>query len=165
MSDAATAARLLPVKELLTASQGLQSGSCQNNSQISLKKWRDAEQQVLSLLTARKWKVDDVSRQNIDYDIEGLTEKGEETFIEVKAIDYPGQPFTLTSNEEVVARQKGKGYQLALVRQTNDYLEVAFIEDRLTSSNVRGSVVSGSGNAKDTLIHQNDLTLSSGRDK
>ena len=54
---------------------------------------------------------------------------GEEAFVEVKAIDYPGQPFTLTGNEEVVARQKGKAYRLAIVRQTNEYLEVAFIED------------------------------------
>lgn len=130
MSDSATAARLIRVKELLeTASQSLQSGSCQNTQQISLKRWRAAEQQVLSLLNARGWKVEDVSRQNIGYDIEGLAENGEEAFVEVKAIDYPGQPFTLTGNEEVVARQKGKAYRLAIVRQTNEYLEVAFIED------------------------------------
>jgi hypothetical protein len=96
---------------------------------ISLKKWRGAEQQVLALLEIRGWRVEDVSRQNIGYDIEGRTPTGESSFVEVKALGYPGQPFTLTSNEEAVARQKGHAYFLALERQTNDQLEVAFIRD------------------------------------
>jgi Domain of unknown function (DUF3883) len=96
---------------------------------LSLKRWRSAEQQVHSLLQLRGWQVEDVSRQNIGYDIEGVTPEGEAVGIEVKAIDNPGQPFTLTSNEEAVARQKGKTYYLAIVRQTNAYLEVAFIQD------------------------------------
>lgn len=49
------------------------------------------------------------------------------TFVEVKSIDYPGQPFTLTSNEEAVAREKGEAYRLAVVRQSGDHLEIAFI--------------------------------------
>ena len=84
---------------------------------------------MLSLLQAWGWKVEDVSRQNLGYDIDGRTPEGEDTFIEVKSIDYLGQAFTLTSNEEAVARQKGQAYRLALVRQTNDHLEVAFIRD------------------------------------
>ena len=77
---------------------------------LSLKRWRSAEQQVVSLLTAQGWAVRDVSRQNIGYDIEGTTPEGEEVFIDVKAIDRPGQAFILTSNEEAVARQKGSRY-------------------------------------------------------
>ncbi|MSU61628.1 MAG: hypothetical protein EXS31_04385 [Pedosphaera sp.] len=42
---------------------------------------------------------------------------------------HPGQAFTLTSNEEAVARQKGNAYRLALVCQTSGHLEVAFISD------------------------------------
>ncbi len=130
MSDSGTAAGLIPIKELLgSASQSLQPSLTHNTQQISLKRWRAAEEQVLSLLTARGWKVEDVSRQNIGYDIEGVTEEGKEACVEVKAIDYPGQPFTLTGNEEVVARQKGKAYRLAIVCQTSDHLEVAFIHD------------------------------------
>lgn len=96
---------------------------------IALKRWRGAEQQVLALLAARGWRVEDVSQQNIGYDIEGLTPENEEVFVEVKAIEHPSQPFTLTSNEEAVGRQKGKAYRLAVVRQTSDHLEVSFIED------------------------------------
>lgn len=98
---------------------------------LSLKRWRSAEQQVLSLLQAQGWRVEDVSRQNVGYDIEGQTLEGAAVCIEVKSIDNPGQPFTLTSNEEAVARQKNTAYYLAIVRQTNTHLEVALIQDPL----------------------------------
>ena len=91
---------------------------------LSLKRWRSAEQQVLSLLKAQGWLVEDVSRQNVGYDIEGQTPEGAAACIEVKSIDNPGQPFTLTSNEEAVARQKSTTYYLAIVRQTHTHLEV-----------------------------------------
>ncbi len=96
---------------------------------LSLTKWRSAEQQVLSLLELQGWGVKDVSRQNVGYDIEGTTPEGEKVFVEVKAIDRPGQPFTLTSNEEATARQAGAAYRLAVVRQAGANLEVAFIPD------------------------------------
>jgi hypothetical protein len=98
-------------------------------ARLSLTRWRAAEEQVLELLEARGWQATDVSRQNLGYDIEATTPEDEELCLEVKSIDYPGQPFTLTSNEEAVARQKGKAYRLVLVRQTSTDLEVAFIED------------------------------------
>lgn len=96
---------------------------------LSLTRWRAAEEQVLELLEAWGWQATDVSRQNLGYDIEATPPEKEEIFLEVKSIDYPGQTFTLTSNEEAVARQKGKAYRLVLVRQTSTDLEVAFIED------------------------------------
>ncbi|MGH8423814.1 MAG: hypothetical protein ACRER3_15915, partial [Pseudomonas fluorescens] len=37
--------------------------------------------------------------------------------------------FILTSNEEVVARQKGELYQMAIVKQSNNFIEVSFISD------------------------------------
>ena len=99
------------------------------NRMLSLKRWRSAEQQVCELLVAGGCNVKDVSRQNIGYDIEGVEPTGKELCVEVKLIDYPGQPFTLTSNEEAVARLKGAAYVIALVRQTDTHLEVAFIRD------------------------------------
>jgi Domain of unknown function (DUF3883) len=103
---------------------------------LSLKKWRGAEQQVLSLLKYQGWTVTDVSRQNVGYDLESISPDGQQGCIEVKSIDRPGQPFTLTSNEEAVARQKGKNYYLAIVRQTGNYLEVAFIQDPISKINL-----------------------------
>jgi hypothetical protein len=128
MTDAQTAERLLPAQAVVSSSPQF-NAPITTQPQISLKRWRGAEQQVLALLAARGWKVEDVSRQNIGYDIEGQTPEGENVFVEVKSLDYPGQPFTLTSNEEAVARQKGRAYRLALVRQTNAHMEIAFIVD------------------------------------
>ena len=129
MTDAGTAERLLPSPAPVASGSPRLETTNATQPQISLKRWRGAEQQVLALLMARGWKVEDVSRQNIGYDIEAQTPDGENVCIEVKSLDYPGQPFTLTSNEEAVARQKGQAYRLALVRQTNEHLEVAFIHD------------------------------------
>ncbi len=96
---------------------------------LSLSKWRSAEQQVLALLTAQGFGLSDVSRQNVGYDLEGITPEGSAVFIEVKSIDYPGQPFTLTNNEIAVAGEKLEEYWLALVRQGDQSLEVALIQD------------------------------------
>ena len=139
VSDLATATALLP--QGLTPPQSrvnhesvpLAPSVALDNStgieRLSLKKWRSAEQQVMNLLHASGWTVEDVSRQNIGYDIEGRMPDREPVFVEVKAINHPGQPFTLTSNEEAVARQKGSKYMLAIVHQSGDFLEVAFIRN------------------------------------
>lgn len=111
------------------AQQSSDSVSAAKPARLSLTRWRAAEEQVLELLEARGWQATDVSRQNRGYDVEATTPEDMELFLEVKSIDHPGQPFTLTSNEEAVARQKGRAYRLVLVRQTNTDLEVAFIED------------------------------------
>lgn len=136
--DPATAAKMLPEHSETSSRRpdGPQAEPRQPVSptrdqprRLSLTKWRGAEQQVLSLLELQGWDVKDVSRQNVGYDIEGVTPEGEKVFVEVKAIDRPGQPFTLTSNEEATARQAGAAYRLAIVRQAGADLEVAFIPD------------------------------------
>lgn len=106
----------------------LTSGSTEDKYP-SLKKWRSGEQQVLSLLSDRGYILSDVSRQNLGYDLEGMAPEGTPVFIEVKTIDYPGQPFTLTNNEVAVAGEKTEMYFLAIVRQSSEALEVAMIQD------------------------------------
>lgn len=130
LTDPITAAVLVPsLPALGTPQPKSESSAIPTPRRLSLKRWRSAEQQVLELLAAQGWRVEDVSRQNIGYDIEGVSPQGEPAFVEVKAIENPGQPFILTSNEEAVARQKGSAYYVALVRQTITHLEVAFISD------------------------------------
>ena len=138
LTSATTSAMLLPAK-LLPAqptssplSFGIRKPDVTPNQPFSLKRWRGAEQQVHSVLEKWGWRVEDVSRQNIGYDIEGYTPEGDQVCVEVKSLDYPGQAFTLTSNEEAVAREKGDRYQLALVRQTNEHLEISFITNPAT---------------------------------
>lgn len=139
MSDQKTADALLPEELIAPAKKseahyvpettGVLLEVTAAKQQLSLKKWRSAEQQVLNLLESLGWKVEDVSRQNVGYDLEAKNPDGKPVFIEVKSIDYPTQPFTLTSNEEAVARQKGDQYQLAIVRLNENFLEVVFIQD------------------------------------
>ncbi len=138
LSDPATAARMIPDQDTssvqplpASADDGTQTPDVppKKPHRLSLKKWRGAEQQVLSLLELQGWRVKDVSRQNVGYDIEGVTPEGEKALIEVKAIEHPGQPFTITSNEEATARQEGDAYRLAIVRQAGANLEVAFVRD------------------------------------
>ena len=136
MSDTATAAVLLPEqantivlpKIEKAVAQQIESPTLSLKS-LSLKRWRGAEEQVYNILAAQGWIVKDVSRQNIGYDIECKTPNGESAFVEVKLVDSPSQSFTLTSNEEAVARQKGSEYLIAVVRQAGNFLEVAFIRD------------------------------------
>ncbi|AWM91233.1 hypothetical protein DJ564_10555 [Pseudomonas sp. 31-12] len=94
---------------------------------LSLKKWRGAEEQVKNIFIAQGWIANDVSRQNLGYDIECVDKEGRKIFVEVKLIASPSQPFTLTSNEEAVARQNGDSYYLAIVQQLGDFLDVCFI--------------------------------------
>ncbi|MGI8483734.1 MAG: DUF3883 domain-containing protein [Thermomicrobiales bacterium] len=84
---------------------------------------------MAEILALQGWSVEDVSRQNIGYDIEGRRPDGTAVYVEVKSLDRPQQPFVLTPNEEGVARLKGSAYLLALVRQTQTHLEVGFIAD------------------------------------
>jgi len=95
----------------------------------SLKKWRGAEEQVRDILVGLGWETNDVSRQNIGYDIECITPEGEKLCIEVKLVGSSNKPFTLTSNEEAVARQKRAQYLIAVVCQSREFIEVAFIRD------------------------------------
>ncbi len=98
---------------------------------VSLVKGRSAEQQVFEILNSEGWTAKDVSRQNIGYDIEAINPQGEIICVEVKSLKYEGQDFSLTSNEEATAREKGKAYVLALLIQKKDQLHVMFIENPL----------------------------------
>lgn len=97
--------------------------------ELSLKRWRSAEQQVLTILNKKGFRLEDVSRQNVGYDLEGYSPNGDQLFIEVKSIDLPGQKFRLTNNEVALAQEKQNSYYLAIVRQTNDYIEIALINN------------------------------------
>jgi len=97
---------------------------------LALRRWRSAEQQVAVLLEYKGFKVDDVSRQNMGYDLEAQPPDGDAVrYVEVKSLGGAGVPFTLTSNEEAMARAKGPSYWIALVCEVGDRLEVSFIRD------------------------------------
>lgn len=94
----------------------------------SLPAWRGAEQYVALILEDHGYQVEDRSRQNLGYDL--YVEKGSRKhYVEVKLLDYAGQPFIITTNEEVVARECGEAYILALTLRATDKVHVQFIHD------------------------------------
>lgn len=71
----------------------------------------------------------DVSKRNVGYDLEAISPDGESFYFETKSLSRVGEIFSLSTNEEVVARQHGKNYVLALVHMTSAYLEIDLIPD------------------------------------
>lgn len=69
-------------------------------------RWRSAEENTLEVLNLNGFKLTDVSKQNIGYDIEGFDPDGREIQIEVKSVTMVGQKFKLTNNEVAVAQEK-----------------------------------------------------------
>jgi hypothetical protein len=95
----------------------------------SLPAWRGAEQYVTQLLESHGYRVEDRSRQNLGYDLY-VEKPGRKHYIEVKLLDYAGQPFIITTNEEAVARECGVIYIIALtVRTSGDAVHIQFIHD------------------------------------
>ncbi|MBK7413858.1 MAG: DUF3883 domain-containing protein [Dechloromonas sp.] len=82
------------------------------------------------MLSEHGYTVEDRSRQNLGYDLY-VEKEGRKYYIEVKLIDYAGQPFIITTNEETVARECGNTYFMALtLRDSNDGVQcVQFIND------------------------------------
>lgn len=100
-----------------------------NTTQPTLKKWRSAEEQTLEILNMNGFKLEDVSKQNIGFDLSGTDPNGNEIQIEVKSITLPGQKFRLTNNEIAVAQIKQKSFFVAIVRQTDEFIEIALVSD------------------------------------
>lgn len=104
-------------------------------SQYSQPNWRSAEKSVHELLESQLgFHVEDRTRQNIGYDL-WAHKNSEEYFVEVKSLSYPGQPFTLTPNEDSFARDHGSQYVLALVLRTEENTSVQFIKSPRDSLN------------------------------
>lgn len=90
--------------------------------------WRGAEQYVAQVLQSHGYTVEDRSRQNLGYDLYAAKENRKH-YIEVKLLDYTGQPFVITPNEEAVARECGENYALALTLRGKDGVHIQFIHD------------------------------------
>jgi hypothetical protein len=90
--------------------------------------WRGAEQYVAQILQSHGYEVEDRSRQNLGYDIYAAKEN-RKYYLEVKLLDYTGQPFVITPNEEAVARECKERYALALVLRGKEGVHIQFIHD------------------------------------
>ncbi|MGG7105015.1 DUF3883 domain-containing protein [Rhodococcus sp. 24CO] len=90
--------------------------------------WRSAELCVLGLLTDLGYVAEDHSRQNLGYDLLA-THDSLQYFVEVKSINYAGQPFSLTPNEDSFARDSKDRYILALVLRATGTTYVQFLRN------------------------------------
>jgi len=104
-----------------------------NQIKTSIKRWRNAEEQTLELLNLNGFNLEDVSKQNIGYDLEGFDPNGNEIQIEVKSITLPGQKFKMTNNEIAVAQEKQESFYIAIVRQNKNSFEIALIPNPINN--------------------------------
>lgn len=106
-----------------------------------VQKWRSAEENTLAALNANGFRLKDVSKQNLGFDLEGSDPNGKNIYIEVKSIDYVGQKFRMTNNEFAAAQYKPSNYFIALVFQNKDTLEISLIKDPINRLNLTRQVV------------------------
>ena len=106
-----------------------------------IQKWRSAEENTLVALNANGFRLKDVSKQNLGFDLEGSDPNGKNIYIEVKSIDYVGQKFRMTNNEFAAAQYKPSNYYLALVYQNKDSFEISLIKDPVNRLNLTRQVV------------------------
>lgn len=100
-----------------------------DDGNLSLQRWRSAEEQTLRALNSKGFKLEDVSTQNLGYDLEGLDPNGRKIYIEVKSITVAGQKFRVTNNEFGVAQIKQDAYFIALVLQEKDEFNISLIKN------------------------------------
>lgn len=118
-----------------------ESSSKQVVNNDGIQKWRSAEENTLVALNANGFRLKDVSKQNLGFDLEGSDPNGKNIYIEVKSIDYVGQKFRMTNNEFAAAQYKPSNYYLALVYQNKDSFEISLIKDPVNRLNLTRQVV------------------------
>ena len=118
-----------------------ESSSKQAVNNDGIQKWRSAEENTLVALNANGFRLKDVSKQNLGFDLEGSDQNGKNIYIEVKSIDYVGQKFRMTNNEFAAAQYKPGNYYLALVYQNKDSFEISLIKDPVNRLNLTRQVV------------------------
>lgn len=103
------------------------------SQKVIVKQWRCAEELTMEILNQKGFNLKDVSKQNIGYDLEGTDQYGKEALIEVKAVAYIGQKIRFTNNEVAVAQEKRKSYYAAIVRQIDNFFEIAMVQDPINN--------------------------------
>jgi hypothetical protein len=115
-----------PLAALMQASQSKANDA--PRAALYVPAWCSAEQAVTDVLQQQGYTVEDRSRQNLGYDLYAYKEPSK-YYLEVKLLNFPGQPFSITSNEEAVARECHSSYALVLVLKRQDRLEMQFIRN------------------------------------
>ena len=91
-------------------------------------RWRIAEVATMEFLNGRGWRLRDVSKQNVGYDLEGTDGNGEPVRVEVKKVGNPNDTFSLTNNEMSYMLTADGGYLIALVIGDGKQVRLALLD-------------------------------------
>lgn len=97
----------------------------------AIARWRAAEIAVMEHLNQRGWKLTDVSRQNVGYDLNGLAADGHPVHVEVKKVESKDSRFALTNNEMSVMIGASSRYLLAIVISDGPSAQLAILDPLL----------------------------------
>jgi len=92
------------------------------------RRWRVAEEAAREHLNARGWNLQNVSRQNIGYDLDGTDPDGSAVHIEVKKVDRRDARFALTNNETSTMVSGVGRYLIGLVIGDGTNAELALLD-------------------------------------
>ncbi|WP_431028969.1 DUF3883 domain-containing protein [Lysinibacillus sp. LZ02] len=115
----------------MAPSEEKKGGLITPNITKSITKWRSAEQQCMEFEKIQGNLAQDVSKQNLGYDIRSITPKNENRYIEVKSVKYKGQKISLTNNEYTAAHQFEDNYYLCIVYQDEQKINFEYIKNPL----------------------------------
>ena len=110
-------------------------------SSSGVQKWRSAEENALAALNENGFNLNDVSTQNVGYDLYGTDPNGNDIYIEVKSIEYAGQKFRMTNNEFAAAQYYQDKYYIAIVRQAKEALEISLVKNPIRNLNMNRQCV------------------------
>ena len=85
--------------------------------------------------------VEDVSTQNIGYDLRAAFSDGRQRYYEVKSVSSLGETFSLTNNEYSTATQYGENYYMAICQQDDQYLRICFVSNPIEALDLTKRVV------------------------
>ena len=91
-------------------------------------RWRTAEVATMEYLNSRGWRLEDVSGQNVGYDLSGTNPSGAPVRIEVKKVDHPDARFAMTNNEMSLMLAAPGGYLLAVLVGDGRYVRLMLVD-------------------------------------
>ena len=108
-----------------------------------LKKWRSVEQNVAAMLETFEGiiRVEDVSAQNLGYDLRTWNRDDTVSYYEVKSVNSLGDAVSITNNEYSTANEYGDRYYLAIAQQNANDISVCFVRDPIRALNLTKRVV------------------------
>lgn len=91
-------------------------------------RWRTAEVATMEYLNSRGWRLEDVSGQNVGYDLSGSNPSGESVRIEVKKVDHADARFAMTNNEMSLMLTSPGSYLLAVLVGDGRHVKLMLVD-------------------------------------